>query len=49
MRATEALIAQTRLQVEFATITAEIDGRLGALPLRVGISSARRRAPPSPP
>ncbi|GGC34524.1 RND transporter [Siccirubricoccus deserti] len=36
VRATEALIAQTRLQVEFATITAEIDGRLGALPLRVG-------------
>lgn len=35
-RATEALIAQTRLQVEFATITAEIDGRLGAIPLRVG-------------
>jgi multidrug efflux system membrane fusion protein len=36
VRATEALITQTRLQVEFATITAEIDGRLGALPLRVG-------------
>ncbi|WP_235907911.1 efflux RND transporter periplasmic adaptor subunit [Siccirubricoccus phaeus] len=36
VRATEAMIAQTKLQVEFATITAEIDGRLGALPLRVG-------------
>jgi multidrug efflux system membrane fusion protein len=36
VRATEALITQTRLQVEFATITAEIDGRLGALPIRVG-------------
>jgi membrane fusion protein, multidrug efflux system len=35
-RATEALIAQTRLSLEFATITAEIDGRLGALPLRAG-------------
>jgi membrane fusion protein, multidrug efflux system len=36
VRASEALIAQTRLQVEFATITAEINGRLGALPLREG-------------
>lgn len=36
VRATEAQIAQTRLQVEFATITAESDGRLGAIPLRVG-------------
>jgi multidrug efflux system membrane fusion protein len=35
-RATEALIAQTRLSIEFATIAAEIDGRLGAIPLRVG-------------
>jgi multidrug efflux system membrane fusion protein len=35
-RATEALIAQTRLTIEFATITAEIDGRLGAIPIRVG-------------
>lgn len=35
-RATEAVIQQTRLNVEFATITAEIDGRLGSLPLRVG-------------
>jgi multidrug efflux system membrane fusion protein len=31
-----ALIAQTRLSVEFASITAEVDGQLGALPLRVG-------------
>ncbi len=36
VRATEAQIAQTRLNLEFATITAEIDGRLGALPIRVG-------------
>ncbi len=36
VKAGEALIAQTRLSIEFATITAEIDGRLGALPLRVG-------------
>ena len=36
VRATEALIQQTRLNIEFATITAEIDGQLGALPLRVG-------------
>ncbi|HYF09498.1 MAG TPA: efflux RND transporter periplasmic adaptor subunit [Acetobacteraceae bacterium] len=36
VRATEALIAQTRLSIEFATIVAETDGRLGALPLRVG-------------
>jgi multidrug efflux system membrane fusion protein len=36
VRASEALIIQTRLQVEFATITAETDGRLGAIPLRVG-------------
>jgi multidrug efflux system membrane fusion protein len=35
-RATEALIDQTRLSIEFATITAEIDGRLGATPLGVG-------------
>ena len=31
-----ALIAQTRLSIEFASITAEVDGQLGALPLRVG-------------
>ncbi|HYZ30754.1 MAG TPA: efflux RND transporter periplasmic adaptor subunit, partial [Crenalkalicoccus sp.] len=36
VQADMALIAQARLNVEFATITAEIDGRLGALPLRVG-------------
>lgn len=36
VKADEAMIAQTRLNIEFATITAEIDGRLGALPLRVG-------------
>ena len=35
-KATEALIQQTKLSIEFATITAEMDGRLGALPLRVG-------------
>jgi membrane fusion protein, multidrug efflux system len=36
VRATEAQIAQTRLNLDYATITAEIDGRLGALPIRVG-------------
>lgn len=36
VRATEALLAQTRLQLEFATIVAEADGRLGSLPMRVG-------------
>lgn len=36
VRATEAQIAQTRLNLDFATIAAEIDGRLGALPIRVG-------------
>jgi membrane fusion protein, multidrug efflux system len=36
VRATEALIAQTRLNLDFARITAEVNGRLGALPLRVG-------------
>jgi multidrug efflux system membrane fusion protein len=35
-RATEAIIQQTRLNIEFASITAEADGKLGALPLRVG-------------
>lgn len=35
-RATEALIQQTRLNLEFARIVAEADGKLGALPLRVG-------------
>lgn len=36
VRATEAIIQQTRLNIEFASITAEVDGKLGALPLRVG-------------
>ena len=36
VRGTEAQIAQTRLSLDYATITAEIDGRLGALPIRVG-------------
>jgi membrane fusion protein, multidrug efflux system len=36
VRATEAQIAQTRLNLDYATITAEIEGRLGALPIRVG-------------
>ncbi len=36
VRATEAQITQTRLNLEFARITAEADGRLGALPLRAG-------------
>ncbi len=35
-RAMEAQIQQTRLNLEFARITAEVDGKLGALPLRVG-------------
>jgi multidrug efflux system membrane fusion protein len=35
-RATEALMQQTRLGIEYATIVAEIDGRLGAIPLRAG-------------
>ena len=36
MRATEALIGQTRLSIGFATIQAELDGRLGALPVTEG-------------
>ncbi|MES2714032.1 MAG: efflux RND transporter periplasmic adaptor subunit [Pseudomonadota bacterium] len=36
VRADEALIQQTRLNIEFATIVAEADGRLGTLPLQVG-------------
>ena len=36
VRADEAVIAQTRLNIEFATIVAEMDGRLGTLPLRLG-------------
>lgn len=36
VQATQALIAQTRLNIEFASITAEVDGVLGVLPLRIG-------------
>ena len=36
VRANEALNQQARLNVEFATITADMSGRLGALPLRAG-------------
>lgn len=36
VRADEAVIQQIRLNLEFATIVAEADGRLGSLPLRVG-------------
>lgn len=36
VRADEALIEQTKVNIEFSTIVAEIDGRLGALPIRVG-------------
>lgn len=36
VRADEAVVQQIRLNLEFATIRAEADGRLGALPLRVG-------------
>ncbi len=36
VKADEALLMQTRLNIEFATIVAEIDGRLGAIPLRAG-------------
>jgi len=36
VQATQALIAQTRLSIEFASITAEVDGVLGSLPIRVG-------------
>lgn len=36
VRADEAVIEQIRLNIEFTRITAETDGRLGALPLRVG-------------
>ncbi|MCQ4161358.1 efflux RND transporter periplasmic adaptor subunit [Roseomonas sp. GC11] len=35
-RATEALISQTRLTIDYASIRAEIDGRLGALPFTEG-------------
>ncbi|MBO1073179.1 efflux RND transporter periplasmic adaptor subunit [Roseomonas marmotae] len=36
VKATEALIAQTRLTIDYATIRAEADGRLGALPVDAG-------------
>jgi multidrug efflux system membrane fusion protein len=36
VRASEALAAYTRTLLDFATITAEVDGRLGALPVREG-------------
>lgn len=36
VRADEALINQTRLAIEFASIRAEMSGRLGSLPLRAG-------------
>lgn len=36
VRADEAVVAQIRLTLEFSDIRAEIDGRLGALPIRVG-------------
>ncbi|MFB9971132.1 efflux RND transporter periplasmic adaptor subunit [Pseudoroseomonas cervicalis] len=36
LRGTEALIAQTRLTLDYATIRAEITGRLGALPITEG-------------
>jgi len=36
LKATEALMAQTRLTLDYATIRAEADGRLGALPITAG-------------
>lgn len=36
VRAMEALISQTRLTLDYATIRAELDGRLGALPITEG-------------
>jgi multidrug efflux system membrane fusion protein len=36
LKATEAVIAQTRLTLDYATIRAEADGRLGALPITAG-------------
>jgi multidrug efflux system membrane fusion protein len=36
VKATEATLAQTRLTIEYATIRAEADGRLGALPIDAG-------------
>ena len=36
VKADEALVEQAKVNVSFATITAEIDGQLGAIPLRAG-------------
>lgn len=36
IKADEALIAQTRLAIDYATIAAPIDGRVGTLPLKEG-------------
>lgn len=36
VRADESLIAQTRLAIDYATITAPMDGRIGTLPLKEG-------------
>ena len=36
VKADEALVDQARVNVSYATITAEIDGQLGAIPLRAG-------------
>ena len=36
LKATEAMMAQTRLTIDYATIRAEADGRLGALPVDAG-------------
>ena len=36
VKADEALVEQAKVNVGFATITAEIDGQLGAIPLRAG-------------
>jgi multidrug efflux system membrane fusion protein len=36
VRADEAIVAQTRLSIEFAAIRAEAAGRLGALPVKAG-------------
>jgi multidrug efflux system membrane fusion protein len=36
VRASEAMVAYTRTQLSYATIVAEVDGRLGQLPVREG-------------
>jgi multidrug efflux system membrane fusion protein len=36
LKATEALIEQAKTNISYATITAEIDGQLGAIPLKAG-------------